>query len=416
MADHINLYEVLGIDRAESTERINEELLGRLRHLHAAGTPEGDAEVQKTLIGRGILGDDELRRTYDERLDDDSAPAMTVAALREFQARRAFPDAGRHADPEAAPDDPSNSATEVFPGGDLRRENAAPEGGTAPTDGGPSYGTSPNGPTPAPTGPSYGSAATGPQYGAALTAPAGPQTPSQLKAVTSAWPGVVKFIGGGLSALSILGALGVLASVFLRPFISSGAESEMGDLLGFFGLSGDDAGMFVSTIFGTQVAAFTMAVALAGILPLARLLARREPLTGWVVSAVGTITAVAALGLIVSVPIGLPRLYLFLVLVAAAVAAVAAALPDARTWFAGGEVKRAQQAPQQPWGGQPAQQAPQGWGAQPQQPQQPWAAQPNQQPWTSQQQAPQGWGAQPQQPQQPWAAQPNQQYWPGQQQ
>lgn len=198
-----------------------------------------------------------------------------------------------------------------------------------------------------------------------------------------------------------------MASVFLRPFISSGLESQASRELALFDLRGDDIAVVVSSVFGPQIAAFTMVVALAGILPLARLLARREPLTGWVVIAVGTITAVAALGLIVSVAGTLPRLYLFLVLVAAAIAAVGAALPDARAWFAGREITRTPQVPQQPWGGQPGQQqAPQGWGPQP-----------GQQPWAGQPQAQQPWGTRPQQPnQQPWAAQPNQQPWPGQQQ
>lgn len=77
---HYNLYESLGLDRAKDPATIAGELDERINS-GVATNPGGMEELQ---IARNILGDPQRRSLYDQKLDDDNAPDINIAALRDL--------------------------------------------------------------------------------------------------------------------------------------------------------------------------------------------------------------------------------------------------------------------------------------------------------------------------------------------
>lgn len=77
---HYNLYESLGLDRAKDPATIAGELDERINS-GVATNPGGMEELQ---IARSILGDPQRRSLYDQKLDDDTAPEINIAALRDL--------------------------------------------------------------------------------------------------------------------------------------------------------------------------------------------------------------------------------------------------------------------------------------------------------------------------------------------
>lgn len=105
MAHHYNFYQALGLSRDSATEEIRAELQRRLDALQAEGVPHRDAHYQQTQVAAAILGEEGRRSRYDARLDDPSAPTITIPALRTLAATGFFPEEapGAHAAPSPTP-------------------------------------------------------------------------------------------------------------------------------------------------------------------------------------------------------------------------------------------------------------------------------------------------------------------------
>lgn len=92
MAQHYNFYDSLSLSRESSTEDLRAELQQRLDTLRTEGVPQADARYQQTQVAAAILGDEQRRSLYDERLNDDTAPTLTIPALRSLAATGSFGD------------------------------------------------------------------------------------------------------------------------------------------------------------------------------------------------------------------------------------------------------------------------------------------------------------------------------------
>ncbi|MCH6197701.1 hypothetical protein MHT86_09380 [Corynebacterium mastitidis] len=93
MSEHYNLYESLGLSRAEGSDQIAETLDARLSAHVDRGGAKNDPAYDEAATARAILGDPAKRELYDARLDDPEASLLTITALRELagqpaQARR----------------------------------------------------------------------------------------------------------------------------------------------------------------------------------------------------------------------------------------------------------------------------------------------------------------------------------------
>lgn len=100
---HYNLYESLGLSRQASSEELAQKLDSRLSDLRKQGKEDSAPEVEEVATARRILGDSDLRRVHDSRLDDPSAPDIDIPALRELAASAGIAGAARHSatpDPE----------------------------------------------------------------------------------------------------------------------------------------------------------------------------------------------------------------------------------------------------------------------------------------------------------------------------
>ena len=79
---HYDIYQSLGLDRSASTSDLARDIDSKL-----ATTSPTDAGAQEELsTARAILGDDNRRSLYDQRLDDPSAPEIDIDSLRELAA------------------------------------------------------------------------------------------------------------------------------------------------------------------------------------------------------------------------------------------------------------------------------------------------------------------------------------------
>ncbi len=92
MAQHWNFYTELGLDRNKAGDELERDIQGKVENLKQQGVAESDGQVQQLLVARTILGSNQLRRRYDERLNDDTAPAMDAGALSYFARHGSFLD------------------------------------------------------------------------------------------------------------------------------------------------------------------------------------------------------------------------------------------------------------------------------------------------------------------------------------
>nr|WP_120491075.1 hypothetical protein [Corynebacterium lactis] len=82
MSNHYNLYDSLGIDRGASTEELRRSLTARLEELRGSGATDYSGPVQELSAAVKVLGDEYRRGLYDQRLDDDSQPDITISSIR----------------------------------------------------------------------------------------------------------------------------------------------------------------------------------------------------------------------------------------------------------------------------------------------------------------------------------------------
>lgn len=82
MSAHFNFYSELGLDPSNDSAALGQVLDQRLAEFQQRGLPSTSGEVQVVLTARAILTDLQKRMSYDQRLNDPSAPAMDAAALR----------------------------------------------------------------------------------------------------------------------------------------------------------------------------------------------------------------------------------------------------------------------------------------------------------------------------------------------
>jgi curved DNA-binding protein CbpA len=79
---HYDIYQSLGLDRTASTSDLARDIDSKL-----AATSPTDAGAQEELsTARAILGDDNRRSLYDQRLNDPTAPEIDIDSLRELAA------------------------------------------------------------------------------------------------------------------------------------------------------------------------------------------------------------------------------------------------------------------------------------------------------------------------------------------
>ncbi len=77
---HYNLYESLGLDRTKDPATLAGELDERIN----SGVATNPGGMEELNIARSILGDPQRRSLYDQKLDDDTAPEINIAALRDL--------------------------------------------------------------------------------------------------------------------------------------------------------------------------------------------------------------------------------------------------------------------------------------------------------------------------------------------
>lgn len=206
MASHFNFYEVLNLDATESSSGLFDAIQSRLNELSAEGKPETNGEVQQLLIAAQVLGNDELRAEYDERLNDTYAPTMGPSELRSLATMGHFPDettAMRSQEPVAVHAGPPSGPMVPIPPVRLAA-SAAPTGAQGPPSG------------PMPPMPPAGMPSPS-QMGSGM--PGGPVPPGTgLSALLGPAPGTVKgffWTVFGIGAFSALNIIGNMLGLFL---------------------------------------------------------------------------------------------------------------------------------------------------------------------------------------------------------
>lgn len=135
---HYNLYESLGLSRQDSSEELGAQISARLSALRQQGMTDDSPEVDEATTALQILGNPELRRMHDTRLDDPHAPAIDVPALHELAAAAPQPQlfAGVEQHDQTSAPAPESAAESLTGSGARHRVAEHEEPGTpGPADG-----------------------------------------------------------------------------------------------------------------------------------------------------------------------------------------------------------------------------------------------------------------------------------------
>lgn len=356
---HYNLYESLGLSRQASSEELAQKLDSRLSDLRKQGKEDSSPEVEEVATARRILGDSDLRRVHDSRLDDPSAPDIDIPALRELAASAGIAGAARHSatpDPEKTTKLNSEAGSSRVSAPYSQPSNPGQGSGYQPPQGQPggyNGGWSSNG---------NGSPNQQPYGGYPQNQPQEPQQGSGFVQRVAEAAGSDRSLKGAFAKMPTLPKVASIVAfvafilfflaILLVPFITAGAVAgSVESSTSSFGIFGDFSGVS-SSIAGAVSAIVAMIVvpvtflmcvlfAFQALCTIGVLLAPSGEGAHWLVAASYTIVALGALVAVFTFPFSISWTAVIVLLYTVAMI-VLLVLPESRAWAQGKAVEKPQ--------------------------------------------------------------------------